>query len=323
MTKTAPILQVEELTRRFFVKSGGMGGTTETVTAVDGVSFSVQRGETLGLVGESGCGKSTLARMIVRLLRPSSGRALLDGASIWNGDASLRRSFPRRVQMVFQDPFSSLNPRWSVGAAIGEPLAIHRQGNRKKRKERVAQLLEWVGLAPEHASRYPHEFSGGQRQRVAVARALALNPDLVALDEPVSALDVSIQAQVLNLLAGLQNKLDLTYLFISHDLSVVSHVSDRVAVMYMGRLVEMADAAMLYADPLHPYTRTLLAAAPVPDPDAPPRQSGRQRSGAEQAGETSGCRFAPRCAEAKKDCFHDKPQLREIRPGRWVACYNA
>lgn len=289
--------------------------------AVDQVSLDVRKGETMGLVGESGCGKSTMARMAARLLPPTEGRILIEGKSIWKKDSAMRTMLPRKVQMIFQDPFSSLNPRQKVGSAIGEGLRIHKTGSAKERKARVEQLLDWVGLSADYAGRYPHEFSGGQRQRLAIARALALDPDLVICDEAVSALDVSIQAQVLNLLVGLQERLDLTYFFISHDLSVVSHIADRVAVMYLGRLVELAASTELYEHPAHPYTQALLKAIPRPDPKH--RGHGEKLEGdiPSPVDTPAGCPFHPRCPEAMQVCSERKPEWLEIAPGHWTACF--
>jgi len=314
----APLLEARDLSRRYHLRGGVLGLTTAVVRALDRVSLTLTQGETLGLVGESGCGKSTLARLLLDLERPSSGQVLFQGRAVEDWP---RKEFRRKIQMIFQDPYSSLNPRQKIGSAVGEALDIHNLGTRAQRRERVAELLSLVGLSAEQAGRYPHEFSGGQRQRAAIARALALNPELVVCDEPVSALDVSIQAQVLNLLRDLQERLGLTYLFISHNLAVVGHVSDRVAVMYLGRLVELAPAAALFQGPLHPYTRTLLAAAPLPDPEARP-------GGARPLGDLPsplapppGCAFHPRCAEAQPGCRESAPDLREVEPGRFVACH--
>lgn len=281
-------------------------GEPAQLRAVDGVNLSVARGETLGLVGESGCGKSTLARMVVRLLSPSSGDILLDGHSVLHGDAAFLRTLPGRMQMVFQDPVSSLNPRRSIGTSVQEALDVHRQGTRRDRRAAVEEMLQLVGLRPEHYTRYPHEFSGGQRQRVAVARALIMQPDLVVCDEPVSALDVSVQAQVLNLLNDLQQRFALTYLFISHDLAVVSHVSDRIAVMYLGRIVELAPAGALFATPLHPYTQALLHSVPVPEPRSRERHvlTGDLPS---PISPPPGCPFHPRCPHVMPVCRTQEP----------------
>ncbi len=315
-----PFIQLTDVARHYSVRGGLLGTRRGSVRAVDGVTLEVLRGETLGLVGESGCGKSTLARLLLRLERPSAGRIVVDGQDLARAGARFLAAYPRKVQMVFQDPFSSLNPRWSVGAAIVEPLAIHGMP-RAARAARLAELMERVGLRPELARRYPHEFSGGQRQRVAIARALALNPDCVVCDEPVSALDVSIQAQVINLLRELQRDFGLTYVFISHDLSVVGHVSDRVAVMYLGRLVELAPSQELFAAPLHPYTQALLRAVPVPDPA---RRSRSGRLGGDPPSPLAppaGCPFHPRCPEATAVCAQSSPAWAEVAPGRRVACH--
>ncbi|WP_415519260.1 MAG: ABC transporter ATP-binding protein [Desulfovibrio aminophilus] len=320
MTHDAPLLEARDLSRRYRVRGGLLDLSPATVRALDGVSLSLAPGETLGLVGESGCGKSTLARLLLALERPTSGQVLYRGRDVGEWP---EKEFRRKVQMVFQDPYSSLNPRQRIGSAVGEALDIHGLGTPRERRKRVAELLALVGLSAEQADRYPHEFSGGQRQRAAIARALALSPELVICDEPVSALDVSIQAQVLNLLADLQERLGLTYLFISHSLSVVGHVSDRVAVMYLGRLVELAPADDLFAAPLHPYTRTLLAAAPVPDPDARAPAARARGELPSPLAPPPGCAFHPRCPEARADCLERVPDLREVAPGRFVACHAA
>ncbi|MES9995072.1 dipeptide ABC transporter ATP-binding protein [Desulfovibrio aminophilus] len=316
----APLMEARDLCRRYRVRGGLLDLSPATVHALDGVSLSLRQGETLGLVGESGCGKSTLARLLLALERPTSGQVLYRGRNV---EEWPEKEFRRKVQMVFQDPYSSLDPRQKIGSAVGEALDIHDQGTPRERRERVAELLFLVGLSAEQANRYPHEFSGGQRQRAAIARALALSPELVICDEPVSALDVSIQAQVLNLLGDLQERLGLTYLFISHSLSVVGHVSDRVAVMYLGRLVELAPAETLFAAPLHPYTRTLLAAAPVPDPDVRTPSARARGELPSPLAPPPGCAFHPRCPEARDDCREQIPNLREVAPGRFVACHMA
>jgi oligopeptide/dipeptide ABC transporter ATP-binding protein len=292
------------------------------VLAVADVSLGVAAGEVYGLVGESGCGKSTLGRLLLRLEDPTAGRVRFNGEDVAAFDAGRLKRFRREAQIVYQDPYSSLNPRRSIGDLVGEPLDIHRVGTPAERRERVAWLLDVVGLRPEHGRRYPHEFSGGQRQRIVIARALALNPRLLLADEPVSALDVSIQAQVVNLLKELQARFNLTYLFISHDLNLVECICDRVAVMYLGRLVEVAPKPELYREPLHPYTQALLSAAPVPVP-------GARRNRILLAGDVpspvnppAGCSFHPRCRESSDICSRQLPEFREISPGRFVACHN-
>lgn len=301
---SAACLEVRDLRKHYPVGGGFMEGAGALVRAVDGVSLHLAPGETLGLVGESGCGKSTLGRLILGLEPPTSGDVLLGGESIFTGHP---RDFRRKVQMIFQDPFSSLNPRMSVGSIIAEPLVIHSLGNRPRRRERVAELLGLVGLRPEHAKRYPHEFSGGQRQRIAIARALALEPDFIVCDEPVSALDVSVQAQVVNLLADLRNRMNLAYLFISHDLSVVASVSTRVAVMYLGRIVETGPRDKIFSTPGHPYTRALLASVPVPDPGVRRERVVLPGDPPSPAAPPAGCPFHPRCPEAMPLCSHAVP----------------
>jgi oligopeptide/dipeptide ABC transporter ATP-binding protein len=322
------LLEVRELTKHFPIRRGLFSRVVGHVKAVDGVSFAVRRGETLGLVGESGCGKTTTGRALLRLVEPTSGSVTFDGTEVTTLPREGLRALRRRMQIVFQDPYSSLNPRLTVGSMVGEPLAIHRLARGHAARERVAELLTLVGLSPDHARRYPHEFSGGQRQRIGIARALAVNPELIVLDEPVSALDVSIQAQIVNLLRDLQQRLGLTYVFVAHDLSVVEHISTRVAVMYLGRIVELADRDALYREPRHPYTQSLLSAVPVPDP-------GRARSRIVLKGDVpspahppSGCAFHPRCflaerADAAKRCPAESPALREVAAGHWVACHHA
>ena len=322
MTSSVPsLLDFRDVSRFFTVRQGVLGRVRGEVRAVDGVSLAVRRGETLGLVGESGCGKSTLARMAVRLLPPSGGDILFDGESLLTTVKGRDDAwYSHKLQMIFQDPFSSLNPRLKIGVSIGEPLAAGGMGS-KERRERVGDILRRVGLQPEHAARYPHEFSGGQRQRVAIARALVTRPELVVCDEAVSALDASVQAQVLNLLKEVQTDFGLTYLFISHDLSVVGYMSDRVAVMYLGRIVEQADRDTLFGAAAHPYTKALLAAAPVHDPE-------RRRVRAFLPGELlspfsppSGCAFHPRCPQAMPRCREEAPELREIAPGHLASCH--
>ena len=322
----APLLEVRQLVKEFHVRTGLLGGTTGVVRAVDGVSFTIRRGETLGLVGESGCGKTTTGRCILQLERPTSGAILFEGRDLTALDETALRAFRRRIQVIFQDPYSSLNPRMTVGQILAEPIAVHGiVPDRHARAARVQDLLRHVGLLPQHAHRYPHQLSGGQRQRVGIARALAMEPALIICDEPVSALDVSIQAQIINLLEDLQAEFGLTYLFIAHDLSVVRHISDRVAVMYLGRIVELADRKSLYDEPLHPYTRALLSAVPIPDPEL---EASRERT--VLRGEVpsplhppSGCVFHPRCPVAVARCREEVPELREIKPGHWAACFLA
>jgi oligopeptide transport system ATP-binding protein len=320
------LLEVRDLVKYFEVGAGFFGGHRGTVRAVDGVSFTIRRGETLGLVGESGCGKTTTGRCVLQLERPTRGNIVFEGQELTTlGEAELR-AVRRRMQVIFQDPYSSLNPRMTVGEIVEEPLAVHRiVTDGTARAARVRQLLSHVGLLSQHARRYPHQLSGGQRQRVGIARALAVEPALIICDEPVSALDVSIQAQIINLLEDLQAEFGLTYLFIAHDLAVVRHISDRVAVMYLGKIVELADRKALYDEPLHPYTRALLSAVPIPDPELELRRERMVLRGEVPSAlaPPPGCVFHPRCPIAIDRCRGDVPQLREIKPGHWAACHLA
>lgn len=318
-----PLVEIRDLVKHFPVTGGLLLREVARVHAIDGVSLSIQPGETLGLVGESGCGKSTLGRAILRLEEPTSGQVLFEGEDILGYDPERMRLMREEMQIIFQDPFSSLNPRKSVAHIVGEPLMVHGVKNRSERETRVEQLLEVVGLRREHMRRYPHQFSGGQRQRIGVARALALNPKLIICDEAVSALDVSIQAQVINLLQDLQDEFHLTYLFISHDLSVVEHISDRVAVMYLGKVVELADKKTLYADPLHPYTQALLGAAPIPDPHQEMKHTILKGDVPSPINPPSGCRFHTRCPYAEQVCKDHEPELKELVQGHTTACHFA
>jgi len=319
------LLDVRDLKMYFPVTAGIIfQRKVADVKAVDGISFAIRRGETLGLVGESGCGKSTTGRAILQLYRPTAGQVLFDGRDLCGMKGKELRLFRRRMQMIFQDPYASLNPRMSIGSIIGEPLAIHKLASGKRRRERIQELMRIVGLNPYYANRYPHEFSGGQRQRIGVARALAVEPDFIVCDEPVSALDVSIQAQIINLLEDLQERFGLTYLFIAHELSVVRHISDRVAVMYLGKLMEMADRLELYENPLHPYTKALLSAVPIPDPQI---EATRERiilhgDVPSPMSPPSGCVFHTRCPIAVEECREYVPEWREKSPGHRVACWR-
>jgi oligopeptide/dipeptide ABC transporter ATP-binding protein len=321
--QSAPLLKVESLKKYFPIHQGVFSRVAGYVCAVDGVSFQIGRGETLGLVGESGCGKSTLGRTLLKLLEPTEGRIVVEGEDITDLDASQMMPYRRRMQMIYQDPYASLNPRMSAGEIVGEPLIIHNiYSGPKERRERVAALFERVGLRPELMDSFPHEFSGGQRQRIGIARALALNPELIIGDEPVSALDVSIQAQIINLLMDLQDEFKLSYLFVAHDLAVVEHISDRVAVMYLGQIVEITDKTSLFEAPLHPYTEALLSAVPIP------RVSARNRSRVILKGDVPspirpppGCRFHTRCPYVMARCRQEGPALREVLPGHWAACH--
>ncbi|SFC22565.1 ABC transporter ATP-binding protein [Peribacillus sp. B-H-3] len=316
-----PLVKVENLKKHFPIKGGLLGKNVGEVKAVDGVSFFIKKGETLGLVGESGCGKSTTGRMLLRLLEPSEGKIYFEGKDITTLSQGEMRKMRREMQMVFQDPFASLNPRHTVEKILEEPLIVHGTADKKERKRRVKELLEIVGLSSYHAKRYPHQFSGGQRQRIGIARALAVNPKLIIADEPVSALDVSIQSQVLNLLQDLQKEFDLTYLFIAHDLGVVRHISDRVGVMYLGHIVELADSEMLYRNPLHPYTQALLSAVPIPDVDYKKERVLLQGDVPSPSNPPKGCPFHTRCPNAMEVCSTAKPVMQEIETGHYAACH--
>jgi oligopeptide transport system ATP-binding protein len=319
------LLRVDDLVMHFPIYRGVIQRQVGAVRAVDGISFDVQRGETLGLVGESGCGKSTTGRTILQLYRPTAGDVFFEDVDLVHLKGEELRKMRRKMQMIFQDPYASLNPRMTVADIVAEPLVVHNVAKGKEIQDRVAHLLELVNLNPSFASRYPHEFSGGQRQRIGVARALALQPSFIICDEPISALDVSIQAQVVNLLEELQEQFNLTYLFIAHDLSMVKHISNRVAVMYLGVIVELASRDELYAKPLHPYTQALLSAVPIPDPvaDAKRQRTILQGDVPSPANPPSGCRFRTRCPIAEAICAESRPEFREIRPGHFVACFFA
>jgi len=317
-----PLLEVRDLKKHFPIHTGIFSRVSDRVYAVDGVSFQIGRGETLGLVGESGCGKSTVGRTLLKLLEPTDGQIVVNGTDITRLGAAEMLPYRRQMQMIYQDPYASLNPRMSAGEIVGEPLVIHRVGGAQERRDRVAHLFDKVGLRPELMHIYPHEFSGGQRQRIGIARALALNPELIVGDEPVSALDVSIQAQIINLLIDLQDELKLSYLFVAHDLAVVEHISHRVAVMYLGRIVELTDKTSLFETPLHPYTEALLSAVPIPKA----RAKGRRRviltgDVPSPINPPPGCHFHARCPYAMARCRTEVPALREILPGHWASCH--
>jgi oligopeptide transport system ATP-binding protein len=324
MAERETLLEVRDLKKHFPITRGIIiQRQVGAIKAVDGVSFDIYRGETLGLVGESGCGKSTTGRTILQLYRPTSGDVRFEGEDLVEMKGEQLRRQRRKMQMIFQDPYASLNPRMTVGSIVGEPLEVHNVASGRARQERVQELLNLVGLNPYFVNRYPHEFSGGQRQRIGVARALALNPSFIVCDEPISALDVSIQAQVVNLLEELQQELGLTYLFIAHDLSMVRHISDRVAVMYLGKIAELTDRDELYASPLHPYTEALLSAVPIPDPDVEERRERIILKGdvPSPANPPVGCNFSTRCPKVMPICSEVDPAFIEAKPAHWVACH--
>ncbi|RLC90144.1 MAG: peptide ABC transporter substrate-binding protein [Chloroflexi bacterium] len=320
-TNDKDLIQVEHLVKYYPVYGGVFRHVVAWVQAVDDVSFSIKEGETLGLVGESGCGKSTVGHTMLRLLAPTGGQVKFNGVDILNMPERTLKNVRRNLQIVFQDPFASLDPRLPIGESIAEGLKIHKIGTPQERFERVLEVLRQVGLEDYHAMRYPHEFSGGQRQRIGIARALVLEPKFIVLDEPVSALDVAIQAEVLNILKRLQRDLGLTYLFIAHNLAVVEHISDRVAVMYLGKIVEMAKRDELFSNPLHPYTRALMSAIPIPDPTLKREQIILKGDVPSPLNPPPGCRFHPRCPQAMPVCSQREPELQEIAPGQWVRCW--
>ncbi len=320
--KKKDLVEVKNLVKYFPVRGGLLQRIVAWVQAVENVSFTIKEGETLGLVGESGCGKTTVGRTILRLIPATSGTVLYEGQDVFQAKPRELKALRRNMQIIFQDPFSSLDPRMPVGESIAEGLLVHGMGNRKERFEVVINTLRKVGLEDYHARRYPHEFSGGQRQRIGIARALALRPKFIICDEPVSALDVSIQAQVLNILRELQGEFGLTYLFIAHNLSVVEHISDRVAVMYLGKMVELADRDELYRNPLHPYTQALMSAIPIPDPTLKRERIILKGDVPSPLRPPSGCRFHPRCPVALAHCAQEEPQFKEVSPDHWVACWR-
>lgn len=315
------LLQVKGLKKHFPIKGGLLSKEIGSVKAVDGLSFDVKKGETLGIVGESGCGKSTTGRLLLRLIEPTDGQVIFEEKEVTSLSSSEMRKLRREMQMVFQDPFASLNPRHTIEKILEEPLIVHGIGNKEDRKQKVREMLKVVGLSSYHANRYPHQFSGGQRQRIGIARALMTNPKLIIADEPVSALDVSIQSQVLNLLEDLQKEFQLTYIFISHDLGVVRHICDRVGVMYLGQMVELSESEKLYEKPLHPYTEALLSAVPVPDPDFKREQIVLQGDLPSPSNPPVGCPFHTRCGKCMDICKTVRPELKEVEPDHFVACH--
>jgi peptide/nickel transport system ATP-binding protein/oligopeptide transport system ATP-binding protein len=317
----SPLVEVRNLTKHFPIRSGILRRTRDWCKAVDDVSITIKKGETVGLVGESGCGKTTVGLSILRLLKPTSGQILFEGTDILSLKGNQLREMRRQMQIIFQDPFSSLNPRMQIGRSVAEGLRIHRTGSVRERHDQVIELLRRVGLEDYHAKRYPHEFSGGQRQRIGIARALALRPKFIVADEPVSALDVSIQAQMLNLLKDLQQDFDLTYLFVAHNMSVIDHISDRVAVMYLGKLVEIAFPNDIFRQPLHPYSHALMSAIPVANPRRKSKRVILEGDVPSPLNPPTGCRFHTRCPVAKGHCSMEQPELREVSPDHWVACW--
>lgn len=317
-----PLIEVKDLKKYFPVKTGKMFGRGSSwLNAVDGVDFTINRGETLGIVGESGCGKTTVGKTLLRLYEPTAGQVLFDGVDIMKLNKDELRKYRQRMQIIFQDPYSSLNPRMTVKQIVAEPLLIYNICSGQALENRVAELLEMVGLSAWHAARYPHEFSGGQRQRVGIARALALDPEFIVCDEPVSALDVSVQSQVLNLLSDLQKKLSLSYLFVAHGMAAVKHISDRIGVMYLGKMMEIAPKSSIYKNPLHPYTKTLMSAIPIPDPDVKVERIELTGEVPSPIDPPAGCRFRARCPNCTARCSQVEPPLREVETGHFVACY--
>ncbi|MEA3344956.1 MAG: dipeptide ABC transporter ATP-binding protein [Chloroflexota bacterium] len=325
MSRNQVLVEVKDLKKYFPITRGVFQRHVGDIKAVDGLSFHIRRGETLGLVGESGCGKSTTGLTILQLYQPTAGRVYFEGEDLTQLRGGELRHMRQRMQMIFQDPYASLNPRMTVGGIVGEPLEVHGVAQGAEKRERVHELLRLVGLNPYFVNRYPHEFSGGQRQRVGIARALALNPSFIVCDEPVSSVDVSIQAQIVNLLEDMQERFELTYLFIAHDLSMVRHISDRVAVMYLGKIVELTDRDTLYRNPLHPYTKALLSAVPIPDPVVEERRERIILKGdvPSPANPPQGCNFHTRCPVAMDICCQEEPEFREVEDGHWVACHRA
>jgi oligopeptide/dipeptide ABC transporter ATP-binding protein len=317
------LVEVRNLVKHFPVRGGLLQQVQGWVQAVDGVSFEIRQGEALGLVGESGCGKTTVGRCMLRLIEPTDGQVFFEGRDLTTLDRQELKPLRREMQLIFQDPFSSLDPRSKIADSIGEGLRVHGMSDAQERRRRVREVMRLVGLSEDHMRRYPHEFSGGQRQRIGIARALILRPKFIVCDEPVSALDVSIQAQVLNLLRSLQREFGLTYLFIAHNMSVVEHISDRVAVMYLGKMAELANRRDLYDNPLHPYTQALLSAIPVPDPDRTVERTILGGDVPSPLNPPSGCRFHPRCPIARQNCSIEEPEFRELVPEHWVACHHA